>query len=177
MPIWRGLFTRICVQRCLAIPLKAYMKLLVHAFYCLTPETGLIIDHNNQNNKKSTKMKTLRYIGIAIFAVVMCVNFAACSSDDDEEEALKEHDPTLYDEWIENSSKYIVDYYCFYKNGTGSHGSYEPGIDWVTADDDFTWYTVNNKYIYINGHQHEYSCDGSTFEIVKNGKTKSYHSR
>lgn len=86
MPIWRGLFTRICVQRCLAIPLKAYMKLLVHAFYCLTPATGLIIYHNNQNNKKSTKMKTLRYIGIAIFAVVMCVNFAACSSDDDEED-------------------------------------------------------------------------------------------
>ena len=31
-------------------------------------------------------MKTLRYIGIAIFAVVMCVSFTACSSDDDDDD-------------------------------------------------------------------------------------------
>ena len=28
-------------------------------------------------------MKTLRFIGMALFAVLMCVNFASCSSDDD----------------------------------------------------------------------------------------------
>jgi len=30
-------------------------------------------------------MKTFRLIGMALFAIMMCVNFTACSSDDDEE--------------------------------------------------------------------------------------------
>ena len=30
-------------------------------------------------------MKTLRFIGMAIIAVVISVNFVACSSDDDDE--------------------------------------------------------------------------------------------
>ena len=30
-------------------------------------------------------MKTLRLIGMAIVAVIMCVNFVACSDDDEEE--------------------------------------------------------------------------------------------
>lgn len=29
-------------------------------------------------------MKTLRFIGMALLAVVLCMNFAACSDDDDE---------------------------------------------------------------------------------------------
>ena len=29
-------------------------------------------------------MKTLRFIGMALLAIVLCVNFAACSDDDDE---------------------------------------------------------------------------------------------
>lgn len=33
-------------------------------------------------------MRTLRFIGMAIVAVIMSVNFAACS-DDDEEESSK----------------------------------------------------------------------------------------
>lgn len=35
-------------------------------------------------------MKTFRMIGMALFAVLMCVNFAACSSDDDEPETNEE---------------------------------------------------------------------------------------
>ena len=30
-------------------------------------------------------MKTFRLIGMALFAIMMCVNFTACSIDDDEE--------------------------------------------------------------------------------------------
>ncbi len=30
-------------------------------------------------------MKTLRYIGMALLAVVLCVNFAACSDDDEDD--------------------------------------------------------------------------------------------
>lgn len=29
-------------------------------------------------------MKTFRLIGMALFAIMMCVNFTACSSDDEE---------------------------------------------------------------------------------------------
>lgn len=31
-------------------------------------------------------MKAFRLIGMALFAIMMCVNFTACSSDDDDEE-------------------------------------------------------------------------------------------
>ena len=34
-------------------------------------------------NKLRLKMKTFRLIGMALLAVVMCVNFASCSSDED----------------------------------------------------------------------------------------------
>ena len=31
-------------------------------------------------------MKTFRFIGMALLAIVMCVNFASCSDDDEEEQ-------------------------------------------------------------------------------------------
>ena len=34
-------------------------------------------------------MKTFRMIGMALFAVLMCVNFTACGSDEEEEEIVK----------------------------------------------------------------------------------------
>ena len=36
-------------------------------------------------------MKTFRLIGMALMAVLMCVNFAACSSSDDDEEKVPEN--------------------------------------------------------------------------------------
>ena len=30
-------------------------------------------------------MKTLRYVGMAVLAIMLCVNFTACSDDEDEE--------------------------------------------------------------------------------------------
>lgn len=35
-------------------------------------------------------MKTLRYIGMAIMAIVLCIGFTACSSDDDDENQTTE---------------------------------------------------------------------------------------
>lgn len=35
-------------------------------------------------------MKTLRFIGMALIAVIMCVNFVACSDDDEEANATIE---------------------------------------------------------------------------------------
>ena len=37
-------------------------------------------------------MKTFRFIGMAIFAVLICVNFVACSSSDDD--PTNEKEPT-----------------------------------------------------------------------------------
>ena len=35
-------------------------------------------------------MKTFRLIGIAILVIFMCVNFTACSSDDDEDSIIND---------------------------------------------------------------------------------------
>ena len=40
-------------------------------------------------------MKTFRLIGIAIMAILISVNFASCSSDDDEEETNSEYKALL----------------------------------------------------------------------------------
>ena len=104
--------------------------------------------------------------------------FAACSDDDYDDYADKEHDPTLFGEWVEDSdNNYVFDYYCFYSDGTGIHGSYESDIDWVNEDDDIHWYTVDDKFIFINGAKYAYSCDGSKFEIEIKGKTRRYYEK
>ena len=46
-------------------------------------------------------MKTLRFIGMAIIAVIMSVNFAACSSDDDDE---NKSDSPLVGTWMMTKS-------------------------------------------------------------------------
>lgn len=96
----------------------------------------------------------------------MSALLVSCSSDDDDSSSNKEHDATLFGEWVANDGKkYVHDYYYFYSDGTGIHGSYESDIDLVNEDDDIKWYTVNNEYLYINGTKHNYSCDGSTLHI------------
>ena len=44
-------------------------------------------------------MKTLRLIGMALIAVIMCVNFVACSDDD-----VEETNATNEGNWIYSSS-------------------------------------------------------------------------
>ena len=66
---------------------------------------------------------------------------------------------------LQTTEKYVHDYYSFYSDGTGIHGSYESDIDWVNEDDDIKWYTVDNEYLYINGAKYVYSCDGSSLRI------------
>lgn len=46
-------------------------------------------------------MKTLRFIGMAIIAVIMSVNFVACSSDDDDE---NESNSPLVGTWMMTKS-------------------------------------------------------------------------
>lgn len=106
---------------------------------------------------------------------------AGCSDDETtnkDESAYKEYDAALYGEWVEDSdNSYIFDYYRFYSDGTGIHGSWESDIDWVNEDDDIEWYTMNKQYLYINGNKYEYKCNGSTLEIKMNGRTRYYYEK
>ena len=57
-------------------------------------------------------MKTLRFIGMAIVAIIMSVNFAACSDDDEDD-----NNP-LIGTWI-NSEGNTTMTWIFKANGTG----------------------------------------------------------
>lgn len=112
-------------------------------------------------------MKKLKMFTFLLFVTIISAVFMGCSKDDEEEDGNKQHDATLFGEWIANDGKkYVHDYYSFYSDGTGIHGSYESDIDLVNEDDDIKWYTVDNKYLYINGAKYSYSCDGSQLHMA-----------
>lgn len=107
--------------------------------------------------------KATSFMFIVTILGALCVS---CSSDDEDESSCKEYDASLYGEWVANDGrKYVHDYYSFYSDGTGIHGSYESDIDGVNEDDNINWYTVDNNYLYINGVKFAYSCDGSSLRI------------
>lgn len=112
-------------------------------------------------------MKKIKLFSFLLLVTIFGALFASCSSDDDDDSSSnKEHDASLYGEWVTNDGKkYVHDYYSFYSDGTGIHGSYESNIDWVNEDDDIKWYTIDNKYLYIDGTKYPYSCDGSSLRI------------
>lgn len=121
-------------------------------------------------------MKSYKILFLLLIGVLMSVSFSSCS--DEEESSNKDFDKTLYGEWVEDSdNSYVFDYYCFYPDGTGIHGSWESDIDWVNEDDDIKWYTEDAKYLYINGSRYEYRCNGSSLEIKKNGRTRRYYEK
>ena len=101
--------------------------------------------------------------------------FFSCNSDD--ESTTNEYDASLFGEWVEYRSGYLSDYYAFYSDGTCLHGSYEWDIDWINEEDDYRWYTVDKKYLYIDGTRYEYSCDGTSLELTRKGKTKYYQEK
>lgn len=107
-------------------------------------------------------MKTLRFIGMALFAVLMCVNFAACSSDDDEEvepttkslligtwNKVAEFKRTEFPDgsYKENESNSEQFRLVFNSNNKGESYEYENG-KWI-KDNDFTW-ELNGSKLYMN---------------------------
>lgn len=100
--------------------------------------------------------------------------------DEDEEgsgSGNREYHSSLFGEWIEEDGGYVYDYYSFYSDGTGIHGSYEWDIDWVNEDEDIEWYTVDKEYLYIDGTRYRYWCDGSTLEIEIKGEIRTYYEK
>ena len=54
-------------------------------------------------------MKTFRLIGMALFAVLMCVNYASCSSDDDPtEESTTDLSKTIIGVWVQDGDDDIM---------------------------------------------------------------------
>lgn len=65
-------------------------------------------------------MKTFRLIGIAIMAILISVNFASCSSDDDEEETNSEY-KALLGSWQmseQDGDILVTSSFIFNSNGT-----------------------------------------------------------
>ena len=112
-------------------------------------------------------MKDVRLKLSFTLVFVLAALFISCSSLDDDSISGKEHDATLYGEWVayNDGKRYVHDYYSFYSDGIGIHGSYESDIDWINEEDDITWYTVDDTYLYIDGRKYKYSCDGTSLSI------------
>lgn len=89
-------------------------------------------------------MKTLRFIGMTLLAIVLCVNFAACSDDDEPEQG---NNP-LIGTWISEPSTVNLthDYYqiVFQNNGTatgtnfGSDGENRGSVSFTYTYDEAT---------------------------------------
>lgn len=121
-----------------------------------------------------------RWLLLLVAAISLSATVAACGDDDDEpgeESGSGEHDRSICGEWVSPTHEYLYDYYYFDGDGTGIHGSYEPDIDWVNEDDDITWHTVDDKYLYIDGAKYEYRCDGSELEIQFKSGTRIYYEK
>lgn len=72
-------------------------------------------------------MKTLRFIGMAIIAVIMSVNFVACSSDDNDK---NENNSPLVGTWVNIENKNSIEYkevMTINSDGTGSSAIYTNG--------------------------------------------------
>ena len=105
-------------------------------------------------------MKTFRLIGMALLAVVMCVNLASCSSDDDEEETSSEYKLLLgtwersgYD--TSNGGFNWSDTYSFKSNNTYSYRHTE-----ANETDDYS-----GKFTY-DADTHKITCYEGNSNIV-----------
>ena len=89
-------------------------------------------------------MKPLRFIGMAIIAVVISVNFVACSSDDDDE---NESNSPLVGTWVNIENRNSVEYkdvMTINADGTGSDAIYINGQLDKDGVDNFK-YTYDEK--------------------------------
>lgn len=90
-------------------------------------------------------MKTLRFIGMALIAIIMSVNFVACSDDDDE------NNNPLIGTWI-NSEGNTTMTWTFKTNGTGveKYDDNEAGSE-LHEVYSFTYtYDINSSILTIN---------------------------
>ncbi len=122
-----------------------------------------------------------RWLVTLFTAVAISASLTACGDDDDNEpgggNGNGEHDGCLTGEWISyTGASDLYQYFYFDSDGTGIEGWYESNIDGVDEDNEFSWYTVDDKYLYIDGTKYDYWCDGSELEITSpKGHTTTYY--
>ena len=89
-------------------------------------------------------MKTFRFIGMALLAVVMCVNFAACSDDDEEKVASDNLNKIIIGAWAQDGDDDI-----FVVNADGTGIGYE--------DEDEELYEQNEQcYTFVWAQKNEW---------------------
>ncbi|WP_044266488.1 hypothetical protein [Bacteroides timonensis] len=112
-------------------------------------------------------MKTLRLIGMAIVAVIMSVNFAACSDDDEEETPTNPLIGTWYEE-PDTNGNYMVSTYN--ADGTGSEKEYYQGK--FEEPYSFTYsYDKNTSIVTLHYVEEGYEDETDKYYITFNGNT------
>lgn len=99
-------------------------------------------------------MKTFRLIGMALLAVVMCVNFASCSDDDDEEETNSEY-KALLGSWQmseQDGDILVTSSFIFNSNGTYSFTYAENGDSDEVYTGKFTYDANSHKITRYEGN-------------------------
>lgn len=109
-------------------------------------------------------MRTFRLLGMALLAIVMCVNFTACSSDDDEKE---ETGTNIVGTWKYTSSEDGTGSFTFKSNG---------GLVWDDGEETTSnhTYQLNGKDLKIIFNDNDDYTLG-TFTIAGNKATYKYY--
>ena len=122
-------------------------------------------------------MKTLRFIEMALLAVVLCVNFAACSDDDDEPQTPSNHIGTVWvgtnpntgfevEVSIKNDTKCVVTVYK--PNSTDLYDQEECAYLYSETTGAFSCeydgYTITGK---IEGNRMELTDKYGTYTLTK----------
>ena len=103
-------------------------------------------------------MRTLRFIGMAIVAVIMSVNFAACSDDDEEESTPTTEN--IVGQWV---LTYEEGYEIFRADGTYTE------YDLDNSELDEGKWALSNKLLTLRPIDATYALDLNVLEI-SNGK-------
>ena len=119
-------------------------------------------------------MKAFRLIGIAIMAILISVNFASCSSDDDEEETNSEY-KALLGSWQmseQDGDILVTSSFIFNSNGTYSFTYAENGDSDEVYTGKFTYDANSHKITRYEGNSNIIyeeiveKCDESMFSSV-----------
>lgn len=90
-------------------------------------------------------VKILKYIGISLFAAILCVNFAACSDDNEESTESDNLQEIVVGAWAQDGDN---DIFLVNADGTGigyeNSEDYEQNVPGYT----FTW-TYKNEWVEV----------------------------
>lgn len=140
-------------------------------------------------------MKTFRFIGMALFAVLLCVNFAACSDSDDPTEEKEEENTKKTKKIVEvNCDDYDIYRFTYDNKGrlsscTSTHGRNKKIIEYSWSENSIQetrwWegeenekhtrnYTLKNGLVTICGDDEQYSYNESKQLIYSNFADEDY---